>query len=852
MKKNNTLTIIFLLVSLPQFLWAQLEFNRYDSIIVLAQGDTFKHAWSGGLNCPQFSEADLNNDSVKDLVVFNRGSFDVDRDYNGNHVLTFINKNIPGQVSYEYAPFYQQFFPGYNHWMLMFDFNCDGKEDIATSSPLGGIDVYFCEFDIDNHPYFTGPNRLRYTTNNGAPLSDIPILYSDIPGFADVNNDGDMDVLAFDNFANAYVNYFENMTVENGFICGDTLLFNLNTYCYGVFSENPTSSAIKFNDTSGCSLFQLSVPNSGPVAGSPRHAGSTLCAYDKDGDGDKDLLIGDVNGLHIIGLTNGGNPNYALMVPPADTMYPSYNYSVQMEVFPAPFCNLDVNNDGKKDVLVAPNLPRASENWSCSWYYQNISNDDTVRLDFQTDTFLIDQMVDLGEGAYPAIVDISGDGLKDLVVGNGYYFVNSTTKRSGLAYFKNVGSINKPVFELVTRDLANVSSLQIGNNYIQSAAPAFADMDNDGDMDMLVGNETGEIQYYTNTAGAGNQAVFSLTGPTWQGIDAGGNSVPFVFDVNGDSLPDLLIGNKAGVIYYYPNRGTLTSPDFDAFPINYSFGNIDVRYPGQINGWCTPAIAPLDSTGKLYVLAGNEEGKIAGYEFNPDSILSGSFPQVFDFYSGIDEGERVAIAIGSFSNNDKYDMVTGNYRGGLTFYSQSDRIAPTINDTIILVNGDTLTLNGDSTLVLNGSNGVNPAQGDTVTISNGDTTIHILITTAGVSFGSNDTLIISPNGEVYFGGVVIGQIINVSTGIDNALQQFGFMVYPNPANDVLFIRPNVLDKGNRTILVQDLLGRVQLKFINLPANALETAIDISTLAKGVYFCHMQIGDKKAVQKFVVQ
>src|SRR6478672_1781678 len=121
---------------------AQLLFNRQDNITVTAGTDTFDFAWAGGLNNPQFSAAELNNDGIPDLVIFNRGSYDGAPGYNGNKILTFINHGTAGQVDYQYAPEYQQYFPKFEHWLLMVDFNCDGIEDAVTSSSQSGIVLF--------------------------------------------------------------------------------------------------------------------------------------------------------------------------------------------------------------------------------------------------------------------------------------------------------------------------------------------------------------------------------------------------------------------------------------------------------------------------------------------------------------------------------------------------------------------------------------------------------------------------------------------------------------------------------------------------------------------------------------
>ncbi|MDX5321096.1 MAG: VCBS repeat-containing protein, partial [Bacteroidota bacterium] len=97
------------------------------------QNDTILEPFIGGFVAPQFSEIDLNNDGVKDLFVFDRS---------GNKVLTFINEGKAGQVSYVHAPKYEFAFPALRNWVLLRDYNCDGKEDIFSGSIQHGVTVY--------------------------------------------------------------------------------------------------------------------------------------------------------------------------------------------------------------------------------------------------------------------------------------------------------------------------------------------------------------------------------------------------------------------------------------------------------------------------------------------------------------------------------------------------------------------------------------------------------------------------------------------------------------------------------------------------------------------------------------
>ena len=72
---------------------------------------------------------DLNGDNVEDLVLFDRMA---------DKVLTFIGV----ESKYQYAPEFEEFFPeDITNWLLIRDFNCDGKKDIFTGD-IFGINVY--------------------------------------------------------------------------------------------------------------------------------------------------------------------------------------------------------------------------------------------------------------------------------------------------------------------------------------------------------------------------------------------------------------------------------------------------------------------------------------------------------------------------------------------------------------------------------------------------------------------------------------------------------------------------------------------------------------------------------------
>ena len=66
--------------------------------------DTLKYPFVGGFQKPQFGKIDLNNDNIKDLVVF---------DGIGNKVFTYLWQNN----SWVYAPQFEKSFPPLSQWL---------------------------------------------------------------------------------------------------------------------------------------------------------------------------------------------------------------------------------------------------------------------------------------------------------------------------------------------------------------------------------------------------------------------------------------------------------------------------------------------------------------------------------------------------------------------------------------------------------------------------------------------------------------------------------------------------------------------------------------------------------------
>jgi len=347
------------------------SFGRYDSIQVEAFGKNYKFPWAGGFNTPQFSTMDLNGDNIKDLFVFDR---------DGYVVKTFLNQGTPNTIDYTYNAEYESAFPLMKDYALGYDYDNDGKTDVFTSfngdfmvyknvstgpepeDQAFKLQKYKSPFDstkyVDflSHKYYLSTNRYIYT--------NVFNTNADIPGLVDIDDDGDMDILAFGNNANS-ISLYRNMSQET-YGRPDSLDFRWEDGCWGHFAEDNNSFRLYFGS---CKSSGSSVTASNPVTrqrGS-RHTGSTILVHDFDDNGLKDLVLGDVSFNSLLLAFNNGTRADARMTA-QDTAFPRYNKPVDVQMFPAAFY-FDFNNDGKKDFVAAPNSTELFSNIDQVHYY---------------------------------------------------------------------------------------------------------------------------------------------------------------------------------------------------------------------------------------------------------------------------------------------------------------------------------------------------------------------------------------------------------------------------------------------------------------------------------------------------
>jgi hypothetical protein len=199
--------------------------------------------------------------------------------------------------------------------------------------------------------------------------------------------------------------------------------------------------------------------------------------------------------------------------------------------------------------------------------------------------------------------------------------------------------------------------------------PAFGDLDGDGKNDMMLGESTGKIHYFKNN-GSSNPFQ-AMTTPNYAVIDVGDNSAPTLYDVNGDSLLDLIVGRRDGKFSYYKNLGTKTVPSFLKDSVNSFFGNAKVNdATGAIyTGYSSPLVQK--ENGKLYLYSGSFRGIIYKFEINTDSLYKGTFAVIDTNAFQLKPGFKANVALGDLNNDGKGEYLFGNARGGLMLFTDS-------------------------------------------------------------------------------------------------------------------------------------------------------------------------------------
>lgn len=442
-------------------------------------------------------------------------------------------------------------------------------------------------------------------------------------------------------------------------------------FWYGNSSRSPVF--IKNNGTATAPLFRSGFDYAASIEA--QHA-EVAVSVDLNGDGLMDLVTGGFTGLHL--YINQGTATEPVWVEDSSC----FNGLV---VGNYPVMDLaDVDADGDLDLVVG------------------FSEDGSVKVYFNTGTasqasFNPAESITLGDiglYAFPIFVDYNGDGLMDVLCGRdgqGFVFYENTGTATSPAwqensgYFENLGMgtyWNSPTMADLNGDgkldllygtvfghlklyyntgtatepnwQENTSVFGGMLNTGGASNPVFYDWDSDGDYDLICGQNMGYIKFYRNVGDAYT--------PAWQEENIFGNlrhtlySAVTVGDLDGDGLPDIIIGVFTGALHFHRNTG-------DGFEELAGYLPVDT-----IGGWAAPRLIDMDQDGLLDLVVGLEDGTLRYYH-NIGTTTMPSWEEQPNFFGSLDAGAHCVPTFGDWNRTGTYDlMICGFISGNLKAY----------------------------------------------------------------------------------------------------------------------------------------------------------------------------------------
>lgn len=491
---------------------------------------------------------------------------------------------------------------------------------------------YFVDIDNDNDfDYFTGNNdQISYYQNNGSINSPSFILvqdtvwddtgqpiYSEFGSnalFADIDNDDDLDF--FSGNSAGTVKFYENIGTQTNFNFKFITNEWQNLYIVGTLAENSL------------------------------HGASSLDFIDINDDDDLDLFWGDFFSNSLYFIENQGNSISPDMQKISD-VYPINSDSVNTSGFNMPRFT-DIDSDGDYDLFVSvlydPTVPQSL------MFYENTGNAQSANHILRTNDFL--KTLDVGNNSSPVFVDIDNDGDLDL-------FIGSFNNPNGSIHFlENTGNVSNPSFYYSDSQYFNIMSDLV-------VTPAFGDLDNDGDYDLLAGKLNGTIDFYLNNGtpvSANFQNSILLRNNNDDSIDVGSSSSPFLMDVDGDSDLDLAIGGFNGKLSFYENTGNPASYEFTSNPAY--FGTLD------IGDNSTPFFIDYNEDDVLDLFSGSRNGEMFYFK-NDGNNISPIWSLITNQFIPENFGGNTFPCFFDIDNDTDSDLFLGNVKGGLYFYLNS-------------------------------------------------------------------------------------------------------------------------------------------------------------------------------------
>ena len=560
--------------------------------VVDVDGRPYEQPFLGGLNVPRPQFVDIDDDGDPDLFL----------QENPGRVSFHENVGTVAEARFEWrTDHYGSLELG--DWFRFVDIDGDGDSDLLTESRYSRVRYYRNDGSASSPLFVMAEDTLRDVT--GEPV------FSDRqnnPNVADIDCNGRLDLFI-------------------GRLDGSVTRYELDHL------DDARIPRFRFVEDrfQGISI----VAQFGSM-----HGANGLAFFDVDSDGDLDFFWGDFFEAGLLLIENTGSceePNLR-----GEPVRFPLNDPVETSGYNVPVF-ADIDGDGDQDLVMGVLGGAFDSNRTSADNLYYLRNEGTGGFRLVTRRFL--SMIDVGTESYPALVDIDADGDLDLVVSNKIDPISPTASR--LFIFRNTGTAVSPQF-------AEEERLDFGNYY--HYAPAFGDLDGDGDLDMLLGTWNKGMALFWNV-GTREHPEFVEHVPSFVTLTRGSNSAPDLADLDGDGDLDLLVGEASGTLNYYRNDGGPTSPQFTL--VSDEFDGIDV---GRRS---VPRLVDLDGDGDFDLVVASESGATFFY-VNEGSRSTPAF--VLDESRTIQLPFFAVPTFGDLDGDGDLDLLSGGDGGGLVYF----------------------------------------------------------------------------------------------------------------------------------------------------------------------------------------
>jgi hypothetical protein len=612
------LTLLAVLIPVPGEAGEPLIFTRQVAAIPVNAGALIPEPFTGGLNSPKPDLVDLDADGDLDLTIVQPDG----------GITQYRNQGNPSSFLFRFVTDRMQGIDA-KSWATFADIDGDGDLDLFTDA--NGTVAFHRNVGSAAVPNW----QLITTTFQGIMNSG----FGNTPSFVDVDGDLDLDYLEMEqNFGTA--RFYRNQ----GTVQSPNFVFVTNTFgCIDTFVGFAPQGG---KEDQGDSASQ--------------HGISVISTVDIDGDNDRDIMIGDLINLNLWYFRNtpGGcapacTPATSCYTKITDAFLPINTLGLNQARFG------DLDHDLDFDLVMGvTNQGAAIDNLV---YMINSGTRQVPNL-VAVDLNLI-KAIDIGRSSQPAFANLDGDGDKDLYIGG---------EDGKIAVFRNVGSATSPSLVLETPlEDGTDTVIDVGG----SAAPVFLDFDGDGDQDLFVGTQSpARVRHYRNN-GTPSSPSFALINSNFGNFASPHlpdfNASPAIADLDADGDWDLLVGEfgVTGIprLFYVRNNGTNQAPVWVVVSDNTP--NTFVFAQRVYDGDLAPELFDIDGDNDLDLFVGERAGNVNFYR-NTGTPQAFTFTLESESFAGVQVGNESGPEFVDITGDGLQDLFVGEQCGGLSYYKR--------------------------------------------------------------------------------------------------------------------------------------------------------------------------------------